>query len=430
MSSDYATEFERKINKFFKDLESIVNDKINDKTNCSNFKELLDSVKKDMVDYINNSNLKKDDNYDNLSDEEKLYLKNYIKSRKDELTNIIQLKQFNCSLETYTPPLSPDVGRKYDQVVKGDVSILRINKNSYKITFDKIGKFLLYQVWDEKGVDTYTYTPNNPSNDDPPRNYSSAVKYAYENPDKVKTVDVNINNYRYIIIKNEKKWVEYFNTLNSRINFTPTTVMQISNKKYVFVIKKAKINKKGELVFYVATKEINIINDCKSDKVTKIFKKLPIGKYHNVRFDIDDSQYTSCASCECWCPNNAYVYTNTSTFGLWCQQNICTTNYTSVADICYYCPPGFIENGGNSATREMWGLSCCFVDSSYGLPLSCVVVPKEEPKLYNWNNSGSYGGAQCCTNTSNVTTCSEASQYTNPSEPTCTTTGSYCNPVS
>lgn len=433
MSSDYASEFESKINNFFNDLESIVKSKINDQTNCLNFKVILDSVRKDMVDYINNSKLKRDDNYDNLLDEEKIYLKNYVKSRKDTLTEMIELKQFNCSLETYTPPLSPDLGRKYDQVVKGDVSILRINKNSYKITFDKIGKFLLYQIWNEKGVETYTYMPKYPSSNDHPRNYSDATKYADENADKVKKVDMKINNYRYILRKNAKKWVEYFNALNSRKNFTPTTVMQISNKKYVFVIKKAKINKKGELVFYVTTKEINIINDSKSDKVKKIFKKLPIGKYQNVRFDIDNIQEGACggygsSSCECWCPNNFYVSGIASTLDFDCQQNRCNTNYDSSGDYCYYCPPGFFEDGGDSSTREIVGVLCCWVINGW-LVTECVIPSSKEGKeIYNWANTGSDGGAICCTNKSNVTTCTEP--IGNTSTAACTTSQSYCDPSS
>lgn len=34
----------------------------------------------------------------------------------------------------------------YDQVVKGNVSIKKIRKHMYRITFSKIGKFLRYQV--------------------------------------------------------------------------------------------------------------------------------------------------------------------------------------------------------------------------------------------------------------------------------------------
>ena len=41
----------------------------------------------------------------------------------------------------------------FDQIVKGNVSIKKLSKDKYRITFSKIGKFLLYQVWDKDSVD-------------------------------------------------------------------------------------------------------------------------------------------------------------------------------------------------------------------------------------------------------------------------------------
>ena len=47
---------------------------------------------------------------------------------------------------TTTPslPIIPSI----DQIVKGNVTIKKISKHNYRITFSKIGKFLVYQVWD------------------------------------------------------------------------------------------------------------------------------------------------------------------------------------------------------------------------------------------------------------------------------------------
>lgn len=42
-------------------------------------------------------------------------------------------------------------GRRFDQMVKGNISIKKVSEHRYKITF-KIGKFLVYQVWDKYGV--------------------------------------------------------------------------------------------------------------------------------------------------------------------------------------------------------------------------------------------------------------------------------------
>jgi hypothetical protein len=41
---------------------------------------------------------------------------------------------------------------EFDQIVKGNVSIKKLSKYRYRITFSKIGKFLIYQVWDKENV--------------------------------------------------------------------------------------------------------------------------------------------------------------------------------------------------------------------------------------------------------------------------------------
>ena len=50
-----------------------------------------------------------------------------------------------------SPPHPPS----FDQIVKGDVCITKLKnkKNMYRITFSKIGKFLVYQVWDKDNID-------------------------------------------------------------------------------------------------------------------------------------------------------------------------------------------------------------------------------------------------------------------------------------
>ena len=63
--------------------------------------------------------------------------------------------------------------------------------------------------------------------------------------------------------------------------FKPTTVMEIGSNKYLFVLDKAKLNRKGQVIFKVSTKEIN-----SSDKK---MLKLPRGHHDGVRFDIDEN---------------------------------------------------------------------------------------------------------------------------------------------
>lgn len=99
-----------------------------------------------------------------------------------------------------------------------------------------------------------------------------------------------LNKNRLVYYQNAKKWVNDFKSLNASFKasnkpfFTPTTVMEIGNKKYLFVIYEAKVNSKGRVVFKVSTKEI-LLRSGTSEKMLK----LPIGHHCAVRFDIDDS---------------------------------------------------------------------------------------------------------------------------------------------
>ena len=115
-----------------------------------------------------------------------------------------------------------------------------------------------------------------------------------------------------------------------------------------------------------------------------------------------------------------------STLIFYCQQNTCNTNYDSSGDKCYYCPTGFKENGGTSATRELWMLLCCWVSDGFPITGSCFVPSEEGKEDYLWGNTGNDGGAICCTNKSNVTTCTEP--INDASAAFCTTTQSYCDP--
>ena len=135
---------------------------------------------------------------------------------------------------------------EFDQIVKGNVTIKKISKHKYRITFRKIGKFLIYQVWDKDNQ--------------------------------------NLNNKRQVSYVSAKTWVNNFIEVNKLLKnsqlFTPTTVMETEDDdKKVFVIHKAYLNKYGHVVFAISTKEINTSS-------TKIIK-IPCGKFNNVRFDID-----------------------------------------------------------------------------------------------------------------------------------------------
>ena len=142
----------------------------------------------------------------------------------------------------------PGKNIEFDQVVGGNIDIKQLSKNKYKITFSEINNFLVYQVWS----------------------------------DSSKT----LNDNRTVYYQKAKKWVQDFNSLNVSLKasnkplFTPTTVMEIVNKKYVFVIHEAKLSK-GRVVFKVSTEEIELSE--------KKMLKLPHGNHDNVWFTIDSA---------------------------------------------------------------------------------------------------------------------------------------------
>jgi len=139
----------------------------------------------------------------------------------------------------------------FDQIVKGNVSIKKLSEHRYRITFSKIGKFLMYQVWDKDSV--------------------------------------NLNKKRSVGYVSAKKWIREVKKYNEELEndeplFTPTTIMETEDDHiYAFVIHKAYLNSHGQVVFIVSTKEISLQNN-----TSKKLVQLPCGKCNNVRFDIDD----------------------------------------------------------------------------------------------------------------------------------------------
>jgi hypothetical protein len=186
-----------------------------------------------------------------------------------------------------------------DHVVKASEIFIQRNendKNKYSIKMKVKNDFLTYQTWSD----------TNPK---------------------------NINSNRSVILYTPNNWIlTFFPINNNNINkFTPTTVMEIGNKKYVFVIESAtyKDNKKYNVVFHVSTKEI-IKNNNKLKKLTE----LPINiKIKNVRFDIDDNtsitynNVTISSTSEIPGSNNANIQLNYVTI-------IGSTNISNYSFVC------------------------------------------------------------------------------------------------
>jgi hypothetical protein len=148
-----------------------------------------------------------------------------------------------------TEPSYPE----FDQIVKGNVSIKKLSKYRYRITFSKIGKFLIYQVWDKDNA-------------------------------------MNLNSNRSVFYLSAKEWVKNFKIFNKDLEkikkplFTPTTIMETEcDRNFAFVIDKAYVNSCGNVVFTASTKEISLKNNTSK----KLTTQLPVGKCNNVRFDID-----------------------------------------------------------------------------------------------------------------------------------------------
>jgi hypothetical protein len=153
-----------------------------------------------------------------------------------------------------TPTSLPAVARSYsyDTVVKTNkIKIKKINSYEYEIKIIKSNDALMYQVFDENSS--------------------------------------TLNNSRRILSVPLLKWHFYAYVWNkgkdTDIPFTPTTVMEICNKQYIFVINNT-IIKKGKVIFQISTKDINY------GKLNKL-SKIKTGYFKNVRFDIDKYIWTT-----------------------------------------------------------------------------------------------------------------------------------------
>ena len=149
----------------------------------------------------------------------------------------------------------------FDFVVKAEkVVIKEKGDNNYKVKLAGLSDFLKYQVWSN-------------------------------------TNENNINGDRSVFLLRAKDWVEQFNIVNSNSDvsksFTPTTVIEIDNEKYVTIITNAEFKNK-KVIFHMSTDDVKF-NSKKMEKMNK----LPKGEFLNVRFDIDDSGFNSYCYSQC-----------------------------------------------------------------------------------------------------------------------------------
>jgi uncharacterized protein YjbI with pentapeptide repeats len=240
--------------------------------------------------------------------------------------------------------------RPFDQIVKGNIKITKIktkkiqSKNlnyNYKIIFRKFGKILVYQTWDKEDS-VKIYFPKGEHN-----NTQTLREDLINNENAADVLDLTINDDRIVNVEDFKLWItKVFYKKKNKQPFQPTTVMEIGNKKFVFVIMNAEINHLGKVVFFVSTKEIQPVSKkCNMKKMVK----LPRGHFKNVRFDID-SYFTDIDS---------------------------TTLLDSDGIYQYSCPPSYFINGKTSSyiigcSPDVWLLNY-LVGQGAGLPVSCFV---------------------------------------------------------
>ena len=224
------------------------------------------------------------------------------------------------------------MSKSFNFVVKADkVVIKEQGDNNYKVKLTGVGEFLKYQTWSNTNAN-------------------------------------NINDDRKVYLVRTKKWVELFKTANSYISnpFTPTTVIEIDNKRFVTIMTNAKF-KYNKVIFYMSTDDVTF-----DSKKMKKMNKLPKGEYHNVRFDIDDSESINITCIDlCNKAPNVFEGTNPTCKDVCSGSSLCSSNmntppFNNGFDIPYFCTT---VNGLSSNNTISW--YTIVVDSVCGGGFNC-----------------------------------------------------------
>jgi hypothetical protein len=177
------------------------------------------------------------------------------------------------------------MSKSFDFVVKAEkVVIKEKGDNNYKVKLAGVGDFLKYQTW----------SSTNTNNVNGKRSVSlvNAKNWVKDNFPKKKLINPTYDELQQVFARFYPGVVlpaipnPPNNVTSGHTFFTPTTVMEVGNKKYVFVIESATYNKdkKYNTVLNVSTTQIV------KNNITKDLVKLPVNKkLNNVRLDIDSS---------------------------------------------------------------------------------------------------------------------------------------------
>lgn len=175
------------------------------------------------------------------------------------------------------------MSKSFDFVVEAkEVIIEKKCHNKYQVKMAGVGDFLKYQTWSS--------TNTNNVNSKRSVSFVNAKNWVKDNFPK-KFINPTYDELRQVFAQlvpggelpspNPPD-----NVTSGPTFFTPTTVMEVGNKKYIFVIESATYNKKKKYntVLNVSTTQIV------KNNITKDLVKLPVNKkLNNVRLDIDSS---------------------------------------------------------------------------------------------------------------------------------------------
>lgn len=200
------------------------------------------------------------------------------------------------------------VVREYDQVLTGNIKIKKISHgdSDHMITFSKkkISTIFIYQVLSRSN----TLNQNREFNE---LKATEWVKRAFSNPYYTPTT----------VMKLQYGECPFHHKNDKKDHYDKYTVC-----RHVFVINRAKVNKCGQVVFYISSDVMTLPpKPNKYLKSLKLAKKIPTTKcneeFHNVQFTIDDDGYTlqsgvtvNSISYSGQIPSNLNGFTNVSYF--------------------------------------------------------------------------------------------------------------------
>lgn len=156
---------------------------------------------------------------------------------KKLITGDLKNMRFDVGAITYVVNPCPPVYNVplFNQILRGNVKIVKTGDKTYKINFRKTSEITFYQVW-----------------------------------------SVN-NNSREVYSSNVFNWTNYI-----RLNapFSPTTVMEFGNCRYAFIITGVEYLEKNKMIWNVSQKEIANLS-------TVFTNDLKTGNFKDARFDVD-----------------------------------------------------------------------------------------------------------------------------------------------